>query len=45
MLYPSRLFHRRQCCNRLCYHGPDGPPPDDGYEFEDDAEGGIFFGN
>ena len=25
-------------------HGPDGPPPDDGYEFEEDAGGGNFFG-
>ena len=41
---PPTLPKRFDVSQGWLSHGPDGPPPDDGYEFEDDSEGGNFFG-
>ena len=41
---PVALPTRFSCASKMLLHGPDGPPPDDGYEFEDDSEGGNVFG-
>ena len=41
---PNLVEERFQLSTGIVRHGPDGPPPDDGYEFDDDSEGGNFFG-
>ena len=41
---PPELPHHLGISEGYALHGPDGPPPDDGYEFEDDSDGGNFLG-